>query len=108
LADIDDTFDKMKVLKKQGIIFSMDDFGTGYSSLAYLSRLPFDEVKIDQTFVHRAGQQDSVRDWVIVEAIIGLAHNLDMGVIAEGVETLEQQQLLASSQCFRYQGYLFS
>lgn len=108
LADIDDTLDKMKALKKQGIIFSMDDFGTGYSSLAYLSRLPFDEVKIDQAFVHRAGQQDSVRDWVIVEAIIGLAHNLDMGVIAEGVETLEQQQLLASSQCFRYQGYLFS
>lgn len=107
LADIDDTLAKMSVLKQYGIVFSMDDFGTGYSSLAYLSRLPFDEVKIDQAFVQRAGDNDNARDWVIVEAIIGLARNLDMGVIAEGVETQEQQQLLAGSQCFRYQGYYF-
>lgn len=107
LADLDDTLQKMHALKEDGIKFSMDDFGTGYSSLAYLSLLPFDEVKIDQSFVQRAKPDYSSRDWVIVEAIINIAQDLGMEVVAEGVETVEQQKLLAHSRCFRYQGYLF-
>lgn len=108
LEDMDAVVQQMHQLKKHGIQFSMDDFGTGYSSLSYLSSLPFDEVKIDQAFIRRAASPEHVRDWTIVEAIIGITKKLGMDVIAEGVETLEQQARLEASGCVRYQGYLFS
>lgn len=99
---------KMQTLRNAGIRFSMDDFGTGYSSLSYLSQLPFDEVKIDQAFIRRASAEAHKRDWVIVQAIIKITNDLGMEVIAEGVETEEQQQRLQASGCLRYQGYYFA
>jgi diguanylate cyclase (GGDEF)-like protein/PAS domain S-box-containing protein len=107
LANLDDAVARMAQIKQLGVRFSMDDFGTGYSSLSYLSRLPFDEVKIDQYFV-RSGSSGNPRDWVIVDAIIGIANTYGMKLVAEGVETEAQHQLLQQSGCLFYQGYLFS
>jgi diguanylate cyclase (GGDEF)-like protein/PAS domain S-box-containing protein len=105
LEDVNDTIAKIQALKKLGIHFSMDDFGTGYSSLSYLSRLPLDQLKIDQSFVYNIGIKPS--DAVIVQTIIGMAKNLDMEVIAEGVETEQQRDFLERNGCTHYQGYLF-
>jgi predicted signal transduction protein with EAL and GGDEF domain len=102
--DIEDTITTMKVLKGIGIKFSLDDFGTGYSSLQYLKRLPLDQIKIDQSFVH---DLDDINDKEIVYAIIAMAQSLNLEVIAEGVETVEQQVLLLGKGCKNYQGYLF-
>ncbi|MEZ5592467.1 MAG: bifunctional diguanylate cyclase/phosphodiesterase [Gammaproteobacteria bacterium] len=104
LDDIDDTITKMHALKAIGLHFSMDDFGTGYSSLAYLTRLPLDTLKIDKSFVHNIGLKTT--DAVIV-TIIGMARNLGMGVIAEGVETEQQCRFLAQHGCPVCQGYRF-
>jgi diguanylate cyclase (GGDEF)-like protein/PAS domain S-box-containing protein len=105
LEDVNDTITKIQALKEMGIHFSMDDFGTGYSSLAYLSKLPLDQLKIDQSFVYNIGINHS--DAVIVQTIIGMANNLDMEVIAEGVETEQQRDFLERNGCTHYQGYLF-
>ncbi|HEY8097626.1 MAG TPA: EAL domain-containing protein [Methylobacter sp.] len=104
--DIDDTIAKMEILKKISVSFSMDDFGTGYSSLAYLTQLPLDQLKIDQSFIHNLGMKST--DAVIVQTIIGMAKNLGMEVIAEGVETEEQRVFLEQHSCPLYQGFLFS
>lgn len=105
LEDVNDTITKIQALKRLGVHFSMDDFGTGYSSLAYLSKLPLDQLKIDQSFVCNIDVQAS--DAVIVQTIIGMAKNLDMEVIAEGVETEQQRDFLERNGCTHYQGYLF-
>lgn len=107
LADLEDAVARMQQIKQLGVKFSMDDFGTGYSSLSYLSRLPFDEVKIDQYFV-RSGSSGQPRDWVIVDAIVGIANTYGMKLVAEGVETPAQQALLRQSGCRCYQGYLYA
>jgi diguanylate cyclase (GGDEF)-like protein len=104
LDDVEDTIAKMGLLKTKGVRFSVDDFGTGYSSLAYLTRLPLDQLKIDQSFVHNLGVRHT--DDVIVQTIIGMARNLELDVIAEGVETLTQKTLLAEYGCQLFQGYL--
>ncbi|MBY0577218.1 MAG: EAL domain-containing protein [Gallionellaceae bacterium] len=106
LDDVGDTIAKMHALKQIGVRFSMDDFGTGYSSLAYLSQLPLDQLKIDQSFVRNIGTKPT--DAVIVQTIVGMAGNLGMEVIAEGVETQAQRDFLAGVGCTLYQGYLFS
>jgi diguanylate cyclase (GGDEF)-like protein/PAS domain S-box-containing protein len=105
LDDIKETILKMQALKKAGVHFSLDDFGTGYSSLAYLTQLPLDQLKIDRSFVHNVAVKSS--DAVIVQTIIGMAINLGIDVIAEGVETEEQRDFLEGNGCFTYQGYLF-
>ncbi|NDU87688.1 MAG: EAL domain-containing protein [Ferrovum sp.] len=105
LANIDDTIAKMHALRQYGVRFSMDDFGTGYSSLSYLTQLPIDQLKIDQSFVHNIGVKHG--DSIIVQTIIGMANNLGMEVIAEGVETEEQRVFLEQHGCTLYQGYLF-
>ena len=105
LDNVDDTIAKMLALKVSGVRFSMDDFGTGYSSLAYLTQLPLDQVKIDQSFVRDIDVKST--NAVIVQTIIGMANNLNMEVIAEGVETDQQRDFLERSGCFTYQGYLF-
>jgi len=102
--DIDDTIAKMQRLKEIGVSFSIDDFGTGYSSLTYLTQLPFDQLKIDQSFVRNIGVKST--DTVIVQTIIGMATNLGMDIIAEGVETEEQLAFLELHGCHIYQGNL--
>ena len=101
----DDARDKMLALKSQGVRFSLDDFGTGYSSLAYLAQLPLDQLKIDQSFVQQV--LESQANAAIVESTIALAESLSLEVIAEGVETKEQQAWLLAHDCHAYQGYLF-
>jgi diguanylate cyclase (GGDEF)-like protein/PAS domain S-box-containing protein len=104
LHDVDEVIAKMAVLKAHGVCFALDDFGTGYSSLSYLQRLPFDQLKIDKSFVHdMLGFPNAA---TIVCAIIGLADSLGMDVVAEGVETEQQRKFLAASGCDNYQGYL--
>ena len=105
LDNIDDTIAKMHALRQSGVRFSMDDFGTGYSSLSYLTQLPLNQLKIDQSFVRNIGIKHS--DSIIVQTIIGMANNLEMEVIAEGVETEEQRVFLEQHGCIFYQGYLF-
>ena len=101
-----DIIQKMFALKGKGVGFSLDDFGTGYSSLSYLKRLPLDQLKIDQSFV-RDVLNDS-DDAAIARTIVALGQSLGMAVIAEGVETEEQREVLASLGCHAYQGNLFS
>jgi diguanylate cyclase (GGDEF)-like protein/PAS domain S-box-containing protein len=105
LDNVNDTIAKMKALKSIGVRFSMDDFGTGYSSLAYLTQLPLDQLKIDQSFVRNIGMTST--DSMIIQTIIGMANNLGIEVIAEGVETKTQHDFLWGSGCKLYQGYLF-
>jgi diguanylate cyclase (GGDEF)-like protein len=93
-------------LKKEGITISIDDFGTGFSSLSYLKRLPIDALKIDQSFVRDLTTDPA--DAALVMAIVTLAHNLRLRVIAEGVETEEQLRFLHLLRCDEVQGYLFS
>lgn len=106
LENLEDTTRKMESLKRLGIRFSLDDFGTGYSSLAYLKRLPLDEIKIDHSFVRDITTDPN--DANLVETIITMAANLDLEVVAEGVETTEQLHFLQQKGCCCFQGYLFS
>lgn len=103
-GEFDDTIDKIKILKEIGVGFSIDDFGTGYSSLKCLAQLPFDQLKIDQSFVHNIGVKPT--DTVIVQTIIGMAGSLGMDIIAEGVETQRQREFLERHGCRVYQGNL--
>lgn len=103
-ADSNMVLTVVQALNEVGVLFSIDDFGTGYSSLSYLKRFAVGKLKIDQSFV-RDVPGDS-EDEVIVSAIIGLAHNLQLKCIAEGVETIEQAEYLQKMGCDQLQGYL--
>lgn len=106
MHDPEGVIETLNGLKAMGVRIALDDFGTGYSSLAYLRRFPIDEIKIDQSFVR---DFDPVaNDAPLVRAIIGIARSLGISVVAEGVETLEQQCYLQQQLCDRMQGYLFS
>ncbi len=105
-SSIDNVVDVMYQLTRHGFSFSIDDFGTGYSSLRYLKNLPLGELKIDKSFVDDI-TADS-RASAIVKTIIDMAHNLELAVVAEGVESDEQFNRLAKYQCELYQGFLFS
>lgn len=104
-SDMQDVMAKMQSLRADQVSFSLDDFGTGYSSLSYLKRLPFDQLKIDQSFV-RDVLNDS-HDAAIAGAVLALGRNLSLRVVAEGVESLAQWQLLLNQGCCLFQGYLF-
>lgn len=106
LNDLADIVAKMHALKALGVGLSMDDFGTGYSSLSYLKQLPLDQLKIDRSFINDIVTDPN--DAVMVQAIIGMAHNFRLSVIAEGVETGAQLAFLKQHGCRAYQGYLFS
>ena len=106
IQNIDDTIAKMNRLKRVGVSFAMDDFGTGYSSLTYLKRLPVDVLKIDQSFVRDATLD--ANDAEIIRAIVAMARSLGLGMIAEGVEQVDQLEFLQQQGCHHYQGYLFS
>jgi EAL domain-containing protein (putative c-di-GMP-specific phosphodiesterase class I) len=96
----------LHALRATGVGIAIDDFGTGYSSLAYLSRLPIGKLKIDAGFVQRMAADE--RDAKIVQSIISLGHGLGLKVIAEGVETEAQLEMLRGMACDQVQGFLFS
>ena len=97
---------QMEQIRQLGVILEIDDFGTGYSSLSYLKRFPIDTLKIDRAFIKDLpSDQDDIS---IVQGIVGLAHNLGLSVVAEGVETDEQKSLLQTLNCDVIQGYLLS
>jgi len=98
--------DQLLAFRDAGIQVSLDDFGTGYSSLAYLKKFDIDYLKIDQSFVGNLSPNSS--DKILCEAIIVMAHKLGIKVIAEGIETEQQRQLLLEADCDYGQGYLFS
>jgi len=104
VRNIEQTIDKMSALRRQGVGFSLDDFGTGYSSLGYLKRLPLDQLKIDQGFVHDL--LNDANDAAIVRTVVALGQSMELSVIAEGVETEEQRQALIDHGCRYFQGYL--
>ncbi|MCI4624947.1 MAG: EAL domain-containing protein [Candidatus Magnetoovum sp. WYHC-5] len=106
IKDIETTIDVLHRFNSIGIKVSIDDFGTGYSSLSYLKRLPFNKIKIDRSFIMDI--QHSQDALTIVKTIIDMSHNLKMPVIAEGIETTEQLELLKALNCDEAQGYLFS
>lgn len=106
IANLSAGIDLVERLRQQGLRLSLDDFGTGFSSLAMLKDLPIDEVKIDRSFVFNLEQQ--TRAQAIVAALVGLANNFQIKVVAEGVETEEQRQLLHQLGCHELQGYLLA
>ena len=92
-------------LKKLGVTIALDDFGTGYSSLAYLQQLPIDLLKIDRSFINQISHSKKAEK--LSQAIINMAHSLNLRVVAEGIEEEAQLEFLKQSQCEEYQGYLF-
>jgi diguanylate cyclase (GGDEF)-like protein/PAS domain S-box-containing protein len=104
VKNIELTLKTMKELKDIGIEIAIDDFGTGYSSLGYLKNMPINTLKIDKSFIQDMTKDDSA----ITNTIITLAQNLNLNVIAEGVETKEQAEILSAQNCFLMQGYFFS
>jgi predicted signal transduction protein with EAL and GGDEF domain len=100
------TADTLRRLHELGVRLSIDDFGTGYSSLAYLHRFPVDELKIDQTFVHRLSDQSDQRELVAAMVAMGRAFGLE--IVAEGVETTEQARHVHDLGCHAAQGYIFA
>lgn len=105
LNNLDDTVVRMNQLRESGIRFALDDFGTGYSSLSYLKRLPFAQLKIDQSFVRDMAEDEGSA--AIVLAILSMGKALGLEIVAEGVETPAQREFLRRNGCAFYQGYLF-
>jgi EAL domain-containing protein (putative c-di-GMP-specific phosphodiesterase class I) len=106
MQNTDSTFDILNTLTAMGLRLLIDDFGTGYSSLSYLKRLPVFAIKIDRSFINDIATNPD--DAAIIKAIIAMAQNLKLKVVAEGVETEEQLAFLRDEQCDVMQGYLFS
>jgi diguanylate cyclase (GGDEF)-like protein len=104
MQDTTSTVDALHALRSQGVHLSIDDFGTGYSSLAYLKRFPVESLKIDRSFIDGLGQESE--DTSIVEAIVRLAHALELSAVAEGLETPTQLETLRTLGCDSAQGYL--
>ncbi|WP_337997892.1 EAL domain-containing protein [Oleispirillum naphthae] len=106
VEDIDQTVETLSRLKRLGLSIAIDDFGSGYSSFGYLTRFPIDSLKIDRAFV--CNIPVSTNDMTVARAIIGMAKNLDLKLVAEGVETVEQARFLKDHGCDMAQGYLYS
>ncbi|SIS65749.1 sensor domain-containing phosphodiesterase [Salimicrobium flavidum] len=106
MIDVDHVLGSLRGFKALGVSISLDDFGTGYSSLSYLKNLPIDKLKIDQSFVFTS--TSDMNDQSLVKTIIAIGHQLNLGVVAEGVETREHLVLLQRNLCEEAQGYLFS
>jgi EAL domain-containing protein (putative c-di-GMP-specific phosphodiesterase class I) len=106
MEDVQGNSANLQALRAMGVSIAIDDFGTGYSSLGHLSRLPFDTLKIDRSFV--VDMVTGPRGLALVSTIVTLAHSLGLKVVAEGVETEEQAALLRQLRCDDVQGFLFS
>ena len=105
LQDVDETLTTLHQLREKGISISMDDFGTGYSSLSYLTKFPFDKIKIDRSFIAAAHERPGA---AIIRALVNLCVDLDIGVIAEGIESEEQLRQVIDLGCAEGQGFLFA
>ena len=106
MHDVESTIATLKGLKKMGVKLAIDDFGTGYSSLAYLKLFPIDHLKIDRSFVFNI--TSDANDAAIAYSVVVLAHSMNLKVVAEGVETVEQLNILREQGCDYVQGYFFS
>lgn len=106
MQNVETSIDLLLQLKTMGLKLSIDDFGTGYSSLSYLCQFPIDTLKVDRSFVVRMQQSDA--DYAIVQTIVTLSHALGMTIVAEGIETVEQRDILKNLGCEYGQGYLFA
>jgi EAL domain-containing protein (putative c-di-GMP-specific phosphodiesterase class I) len=106
MQDVESGQRSLQALKEFGFALAVDDFGTGYCSLNYLKRFPLDTLKVDRAFINDLTVD--AEDAAIVRAIIGLGHNLDLKIVAEGVESLEQLQFLRGERCDLVQGFLMS
>jgi EAL domain-containing protein (putative c-di-GMP-specific phosphodiesterase class I) len=106
MEEVDVVVETLHKLKLLGISLSIDDFGTGYSSLSYLKRLPFDNLKVDGSFVRDIPNDKN--DMEITSAVIAMAHKLGLKVIAEGIETHEQMDFLRENGCEMGQGFLLA
>ncbi len=106
MKDVDLTVAILNTLIDIGIRIAIDDFGTGYSSLSYLRKYPIQILKIDQSFLREMVYDDGVV--TIIKAILELARGLKLDVVVEGVETIEQLEMLRTLGCFEMQGFLFS
>ncbi|WP_052404830.1 putative bifunctional diguanylate cyclase/phosphodiesterase [Bacillus rubiinfantis] len=106
MVDTNQALPIINELKKLGVQISLDDFGTGFSALYYLKEFPINKIKIDQSFIRNCTTDPN--DTTIVKTIIAMAHQLKMGVIAEGIESPDQLQFLQQNLCHHGQGYLFS
>lgn len=104
MTNMDGMIEQIKPLRSKGISFSLDDFGTGYSSLGRLGELPVDTLKIDRIFIEKSSMLDKQ---AIINNIIAIANNLNLNIVAEGVETREQMEFLMSCGCYVMQGYYF-
>ncbi|NJD01471.1 MAG: EAL domain-containing protein, partial [Ruminiclostridium sp.] len=96
----------LRSIKEMGLEIVLDDFCSGYSSLSYLKQMPIDNIKIDKSYIHNMTEGSS--EAMIVKALISLAHDLNLKVTAEGVETMEKLELLSKEKCDMIQGYIFS
>ncbi|HSQ05962.1 MAG TPA: EAL domain-containing protein [Burkholderiales bacterium] len=105
MAHAEEYLQKLHDLKQMGRTFAIGDFGTGYSSLRYIAKLPIDTLKIDRSFI--VGMTESPDDLAIVTMIISLGHDLNLTVVAEGVESEAQAKLLRLLKCDEMQGFLF-
>ena len=105
IGDIVEAINVLENIRNMGINISLDDFGTGYSSLSYLKKLPICKLKIDKSFIDDIPFDEN--DKIITKTIINLANDLDIAVLAEGVETIEQEKFLIENGCTLAQGYLY-
>lgn len=106
MEQANETIHQLTQLKEMGMYIAIDDFGTGYSSLAYLQRFPIQKLKIDRSFIHDIN--DDADDAAIAKSIIGLAHNMQLTVVAEGVEKQCQADWLAAQGCDQAQGFMYA
>jgi EAL domain-containing protein (putative c-di-GMP-specific phosphodiesterase class I) len=104
--DNDDAIAPLQELHDRGIKLAFDDFGTGYASLSYLTKFPVSRIKIDRSFIDKV--TDDAEDAAIVRSLIAMAHNLKLGIIAEGVETEAQARFLLEERCEEAQGFLYA
>jgi EAL domain-containing protein (putative c-di-GMP-specific phosphodiesterase class I) len=106
IENIDGAQEVLTQIRRMGVRIAIDDFGTGYSSLSYLARFRPDVLKLDKSFVDNIVSDETVR--TVVEGVIDLAHKLGMAVVAEGVETQDQMDILRDARCDKVQGFLLS
>lgn len=105
MRQLEETVEKLKEIKELGVKVSIDDFGTGHSSLSYLTDLPIDALKIPREFIQNLGLETNN---AIISTIITLAKNLNLSLVAEGVESIEQLRILQEMGCYSIQGFLYS